>query len=338
MARCQQRRLDRVRFAASQMHRSLSCYQFLFRCMSSSLLTYGHTVYPRPDEATVVILLNDANGGFTMRSNVGIEDANRRVESVVLGDIDNDGFIDLFVIGTEVGQPDKLFKNNGNSTFAPFHTADLSSYVYQNYDPACAAAFADFNLDGHLDLFVSSRIHNQRNRLYLGEGDGRGSLRREDSSSFDALLLPASRQRGDVIESVWPADYDGDGWVDLFVIRRGRSANLLLRNTGARVVGFTSQHTPGDDLRRDSSDSVTAAFAVSEQRPLSYESISSHPPTLRFPRSAGLGQRWIPGPVCRQHRKPSHVHSAAVCVRCAAALCLLRQMCSLSAVHTADWE
>jgi hypothetical protein len=82
-------------------------------------------------------------------------------------------------------------------------------------------AWADFNNDNNIDIFVVNR-NNQSNDLYLNEGDG----------LFTKLL------GGAIVEDLYDSygvtcgDYDNDGFVDLYIANKGQ-VNLLFRNLGA---------------------------------------------------------------------------------------------------------
>ncbi|MDQ3200235.1 MAG: CRTAC1 family protein [Verrucomicrobiota bacterium] len=78
------------------------------------------------------------------------------------GDYDNDGYLDLFVTspGTKadgVGNANILFHNNGNSTFTDVAAAQGLA-LQDNFSLHKAAAFADYNNDGFLDLILKDGI------------------------------------------------------------------------------------------------------------------------------------------------------------------------------------
>ena len=146
---------------------------------------------------------------------------------VAAGDIDNDGFIDLYLTGFGRNQ---LFRNSGNGTFSDVSKASGTD------DPVnwgVSATFVDYDRDGRLDLFVGNYLNYtlkthtpcfgpsgapdycrpevygaQPNRLYHNEGNGHFAdvtIRSGVAAAFGPAL------------GVIAADLDGDGWQDLFV-------------------------------------------------------------------------------------------------------------------------
>ncbi|HEY53841.1 MAG TPA: hypothetical protein G4N94_10325 [Caldilineae bacterium] len=85
-------------------------------------------------------------------------------------------------------------------------------------------AWADVDLDGWLDLYLTDG--GGPNRLYRNNGDGSFDL----SPVADQVALPDHRSSGAVF-----ADYDNDGWADLYVV--GRGPNVLFHNDGG--AGFS---------------------------------------------------------------------------------------------------
>ncbi|MCF7800795.1 MAG: VCBS repeat-containing protein, partial [Candidatus Marinimicrobia bacterium] len=130
------------------------------------------------------------------------------------GDYDNDGDLDLFV--PTYNAVDLFYSNNGDGTFSQITVGAL----VQDATRAYSAAWADYDNDGFLDLFVS-QVDNWNNTLYHNNGDGTftkittGSIVNDGGNSYDAA---------------W-ADYDLDGDVDLLVVNDNQ-ANFLYRNQG----------------------------------------------------------------------------------------------------------
>lgn len=173
------------------------------------------------------------------------------------GDFNNDGFDDLYV--TSIG-PDHLFKNNGNGTFTDVtQKAGVSDPRFST-----GAAFLDYDNDGKLDLFVTNYVGFDMNNLpTFGEGPtcqfkgvpvqcGPRGLPGAGDSLFhnngDGTFTDVSKKAGvsdsrgyygmDVVGS----DFDGDGWIDIFVANDS-TPNFLYHNNGNGTfseIGFES--------------------------------------------------------------------------------------------------
>ena len=129
------------------------------------------------------------------------------------GDYDNDGYPDLFV--SNYGENNCLYRNNGDGSF----TKVLTGSIVNDGGRSTGAAWADYDRDGWLDLFVCNR--NQVNFLYHGNGD----------STFTRIT--AGEIASDVNNSsgcAW-ADYDNDGYPDLLVANV-QTPNCLYHNNG----------------------------------------------------------------------------------------------------------
>jgi enediyne biosynthesis protein E4 len=146
---------------------------------------------------------------------------------VAVGDIDNDGWPDLYVTG--VGR-NQMFRNNGDGTFTdvsqPSGTSDPDAW-------GVSAAFVDVDRDGWLDLFVGNYLQYSidthvpcfsapgapdycrpsvyraaPNHFYRNLGGGRFA----DATIAAGVARPFGPALG-----VSTADFNGDGWIDLFV-------------------------------------------------------------------------------------------------------------------------
>jgi len=143
-----------------------------------------------------------------------------------VGDYDNDGFDDLYL--TTVGSS-HLFHNLGNGKFADVTAkAGVASPGF-----SASAVWFDYDNDGKLDLFVTHYIEwsvekdqyctlDNKNKSYCTPQTYRGESSRlyhnkgngvfEDVTKQAGLLDPKSKALGVAL-----LDYDGDGWMDLFV-------------------------------------------------------------------------------------------------------------------------
>jgi hypothetical protein len=104
-------------------------------------------------------------------------------------------------------RPSYLFHNNGNGTFSDVSN---SSGIAQSQGKSFGVVATDINNDGMMDLFVAN--DTVQNFLFINKGGGK----------FDEVGLPAGvaystagKPRSGM--GVDAADYDGDGWQDLFV-------------------------------------------------------------------------------------------------------------------------
>jgi hypothetical protein len=134
-------------------------------------------------------------------------------------DYDNDGYLDIFICrGAWLPYPMRpsLLRNNRNGTFTDVtQQAGLMDPVNSN-----SATWADFDNDGHLDLFICNETGP--NRLYRNRGDG----------TFEEVAATAGVQgKGEWCKGAAWIDYDNDGYPDLFVTYL-KSRPQLFHNNG----------------------------------------------------------------------------------------------------------
>ncbi len=143
---------------------------------------------------------------------------------LVLGDVDGDGWCDLYLCGLENGNV--LFKNLGEWRFTNI-TARAGVACEGQY--STGATLADVDGDGDLDLLVNGV--GTGTRLFLN--DGRGGFTEVTDSGLN-------RDRGATTSAL--ADMDGDGDLDLYV------ANY--RTTTIRTTGFAMLNVGGRRMIR----------------------------------------------------------------------------------------
>ncbi len=141
---------------------------------------------------------------------------------MTVGDFDNDGYPDIYISNHG---PNVLYRNNGNGTFK-----DVTSRAGVAGD-ACSvgAVWFDYDNDGLLDLYVGNYIKFDPDYDYHYPPDGfpgpmaydaetdilyhnLGEGKFEDVTKKMGVFNPEGRAMG-----VGAADYDNDGWVDLYV-------------------------------------------------------------------------------------------------------------------------
>ena len=157
---------------------------------------------------------NDGDGTFTDATAAPLNDTGNGF-GVAWADYDNDGDGDADLYVANDNTANRLYRNNGNKTFTEIgSTANVA-----DTGPGRGIAFADYDNDGDLDLYVLNT--GSANRLYRNGGSG----------SFSEVGSTAGvADSGNGWGVAWN-DYDKDGSVDLYVARDG-VANLLYRNNG----------------------------------------------------------------------------------------------------------
>jgi tetratricopeptide (TPR) repeat protein len=119
---------------------------------------------------------------------------------VSVGDIDGDGFDDLYVCQPG-GLPNRLYRNRGDGTFEDI-TETSGVGVLDN--TACAL-FVDVDNDGRQDLIV---VRATGPLLFLNQGGGKF---RQKADAFHFANPPQGTFTGAAV-----ADYDRDGWLDIY--------------------------------------------------------------------------------------------------------------------------
>jgi hypothetical protein len=161
---------------------------------------------------------------------------------VVTGDYDNDGDTDIFVAGL---RRNTLFRNNGNGTFSDVTEAAGLARPDPEFGTlwAVAAAFADYDRDGWLDLFVSNYCvwdpateqpcASDKGYEYCHPDAYRGlpnSLFRNnrDGTFSDVSVASGIRKHVGKGMGIGVADFDDDGWTDFFVANDTLPALLFM--------------------------------------------------------------------------------------------------------------
>jgi len=138
--------------------------------------------------------------------------------SGVWGDYDNDGRLDLFITNLEENQPNALYQGDDTGVFTrqdvwPFN---------QDKQRSGSGAWADYDNDGYLDIFVCNNQIDQMNFLYRNRTDGTFGKVLDD-----VIVMEVTRSAC----ASW-SDYDNDGDPDLFASSEGEGPNRLYRNNG----------------------------------------------------------------------------------------------------------
>ena len=198
-------------------------------------------VYKPPHPLRSALYHNNGDGTFTDitgRAGVGAEGLFGM--GVAVGNYDNDGFPDLFVLG--YGRC-ILYHNNGDGTFTD---VTLHARVENAGRWASSAAWFDYDNDGRLDLVIANYVDwSPERNFYCGDrGPGLRSYCHPDDfngqpptlyhNNGDGTFADVSKSSGLGLKAgnglgVVTFDYDNDGWQDIF-IANDHMPNFLFHN------------------------------------------------------------------------------------------------------------
>ncbi|MBI5416327.1 CRTAC1 family protein [Candidatus Poribacteria bacterium] len=149
----------------------------------------------------------------------------------VFGDVNNDGFIDLYIPkgGVSEVEPNRLFINDGKG-----HFKDITKEAgVGGSDYSYCASMADFDNDGKLDIFVANYGVGAQNRIYHNEGVNKDNIPRFKEVTDESGISELKRWSW----SATAADIDNDGKLDLY-IACGRypsgERNVMLKNVSTK--------------------------------------------------------------------------------------------------------
>jgi enediyne biosynthesis protein E4 len=167
-------------------------------------------------------------------------------QSVCIGDYDNDGWRDLFI--SSFGR-NALYHNNGNGTF--IEVAEKAGVANNRTRWGSGSAFVDYDRDGYLDLFVASYINLDLKTAPLpdtgpclykgvmvacgppGLAGGVNTLYRNNGNGTFTDVSEKSgitKTNGTYSLGVLVADFDNDGWPDIYVANDSSPAALYHNN------------------------------------------------------------------------------------------------------------
>ena len=169
---------------------------------------------------------NNGNGVFTRVPAWGGESDAEYSANCSWVDYDRDGYLDLFVAnGFNAISANLLYHNNRNGTF----TRILAGAIATDIGNSVCGVWGDYDNDGWPDLFVS----NSGGVSFLYHNNGNGAFTR-------ILTGAVASDSGLAAGSSW-ADYDNDGYLDLFVaVDAGQGSRLYHNNQNGTFSRVTS--------------------------------------------------------------------------------------------------
>ena len=218
------------------------------------------------EEHTNQLFRNKGDGTFeevTQKAGVGHTGYGM---GMTVGDINNDGYPEIYI--TNFG-PNVLYLNNGNGTFT-----DISKKAgVAGEQCSVGAVWFDYDNDGLLDLYVGNYIKydpdygyfyapdgfpgpmaydGQLDYLYHNLGDGQF----EDVTEAMGISNPDGRAMG-----VGAADFDGDGWVDIFVANDHMVNNIYHNLEGKGFVDHGTKTGMAFNQAGEATISMSVDFA-----------------------------------------------------------------------------
>lgn len=241
------------------MRKSSKLIFTVLTALSSALVvTHAQSAFTK---VTVGAIVNDGGGSF----------------GCAWGDYDGDGFPDLYVANALDGGTNFLYHNNRDGTFTRVTSGGPATLTGQFH----GCAWGDFNDDGRPDLIVI-RTEDNAVQAHLFRNDGSSGFTLLASSTL-AGLFPNSG--GHCQAALW-ADYDNDGFLDVFFNRWGD--DWLYHNSGTGNLARATSVVAG----KESQDGFSAAWQDydNDGLPDLVVTVTSDPPSRRLYHNLGGGK------------------------------------------------
>jgi tetratricopeptide (TPR) repeat protein len=231
---------------------------------------------------------NNGDGTFTERTAAAGLSNQVGGLNIVQTDYNNDGCKDILVLrgGWEVAQRNSLLKNNCNGTFTDV-TAETG--LAARITATQTAVWTDINNDGLLDLFIGNE--DSPSQLFLNRGGTR----------FEDISHAARVDRLSFAKAVTAADYDNDGFPDLYVSNYD-GPNILYHNNHDNTFTDVTQKAgvPGSgrgfgawffDYDNDGWPDLfaTSYFMSTDETARTYLGLPHNATTLKLYRNLGDG-------------------------------------------------
>lgn len=206
-----------------------------------------------------ILYRNKGDGTFAdITSTAGVANAGHWGSSAAFFDYDNDGYLDLWIASyvewtpstnlycaqragqrsychpdNYVGEFPTLFRNNGDGTFT-----DVSQRVgiMGERGKGLGVVASDFNNDGWIDIFQAN--DGMRNFHFRNNGDG--TFRDETRNSGVGYSADGVAEAGMGCDA---ADYNNDGWMDIFVTHLDHELDRLYQNNGDETFDDVTHHS-----------------------------------------------------------------------------------------------
>jgi hypothetical protein len=261
----------------------------------------GYRAYCHPDNyrgQRLKLYHNNHDGTFTDVSDAsGVGKPEAKGMGVVLADLNNDGWPDIFVANDT--WPNFLFFNNHDGTFRDVSfTSGVAASEDGKYEAGMGTDAADIDGDGWLDLYVT-HLDFELNRLYRNNRD----------ETFDDITFSSGLGNKAIFLSGVSArmiDYDNDGWVDIYQANGSMLDNiqmyhsevaweepkLMFRNLGEGKFAKVSEQLGADFMKPTAGrGSAVADFDNDGDLDIAVSNSNTYPQLLR--NDGGNANHWL---------------------------------------------
>ncbi|HYF70281.1 MAG TPA: VCBS repeat-containing protein [Ohtaekwangia sp.] len=224
------------------------------------------------------LYLNRGNMKFEdVTDHAGVNKPGRWNSGVVIVDINSDGWNDIYVTATM--KPDAslranmLFLNKGKREDGiPVFEEVAAQYGIADTGYSTMAAFFDYDLDGDLDLYVLTNQHLKNSpsdyRAKVNDGSSLNNDRLYRNNGDNNTFSNVTKEAGIIFEGyglgLAMADFNVDGWPDIYVSNDFVSNDVLYINNGdgtfrneiAKYIGHQSHSSMGNDVADFNNDGL----------------------------------------------------------------------------------
>jgi len=241
---------------------------------------------------------NKGDGTFEdVTKRAGIVDPGYYGFGVIFSDLNNDGWLDIYVANDST--PNFLFRNNQDGTFTEEAlTSGVSLNENGREQAGMGADVGDYDNDGHLDIFITNFSHDS-NTLYRNSGNG----------FFSDVTFPAGLGESSFRHLGWGTgfvDLDNDGLLDIFIANghvypeidkfqmglKFLEPNQVYQNLGdGRFREVTEEIGGGILLEKSSRGTAFADYDNDGDLDILVINLNDRPTLLR--NEGGNGNHWI---------------------------------------------
>lgn len=193
---------------------------------------------------------------------------NRWVTGVTMADVNQDGWLDIYVsvAGIWTTKKNLLYINNGAAGGIPTFTEAAEAYGIADTGNSTQATFFDYDLDGDLDLYVANYpivdtrtgILNYRQMMNFVRPNDSDHLYAYENGRFVDVTAQAGVLRFGLSLGVAVGDYNADGWPDLYVSNDFATPDYFFINNGNGIfsdkVEEATNHTGFYGMGIDAAD------------------------------------------------------------------------------------